>query len=95
MIYKVKISKEAAEDFKQLDNSTKLKIEKYLKRLDNIKSPKAFGKALKNNLTGYWRYRIENYRIIAEILNDELIILVLSVGHRSTIYKKTDKRLNR
>lgn len=46
-----------------------------------------YSKALKGNLTGQWRYRIGDYRIIAEIYNDELVIMIINVGHRCEIYK--------
>ena len=36
---------------------------------------------------GIWRYRVGNYRILANIIDDELIILVIEFGHRKDIYK--------
>lgn len=51
-------------------------------------TPQIFGKGLKGNKAGLWRYRIGNYRLICEIIDNKLIILVLTVGHRREIYKK-------
>lgn len=46
------------------------------------------GKALVGDKSGYWRYRIGNFRVIADIQDEEIIILILNVGHRKDIYKK-------
>jgi hypothetical protein len=46
------------------------------------------GKALKANLSGRWRYRVENFRIICQIDNGELLITALNIDHRSKIYNK-------
>jgi len=46
-----------------------------------------FGKALKGNLGDYWRYRVGNYRLIAEINDEEIIIIIIGIGHRRDIYK--------
>ena len=56
------------------------------KNLDGCSNPYQHGKALTANRTGQWRYRVGDYRLIAEILDDEIIILILSVGHRKEIY---------
>ena len=39
------------------------------------------------NLNGMWRYRIGDYRLLAEIRDDELLILALEVGHRREVYR--------
>ena len=38
-------------------------------------------------LNGMWRYRIGDYRLLAEIRDDELLILALEVGHRREVYR--------
>ncbi len=59
-------------------------IEKNLIGCDN---PRAHGKSLTADLRGQWRYRIGDYRLLCEILDDELVILALRIGHRREIYK--------
>ena len=49
--------------------------------------PRASGKPLTANRKGQWRYRIGDYRLICAIEDDRLIIVALSVGHRSIVYK--------
>lgn len=48
--------------------------------------PRRFGKALSYDKRGLWRYRVGNYRIICKILDDELIVLALRIGHRKNVY---------
>lgn len=45
------------------------------------------GKALSGNKAGFWRYRVGDYRIICDIEDEELVILVVEVNHRSKVYK--------
>ena len=49
--------------------------------------PRRFGKALKADLSGLWRYRVADYRILCQIQDGELLILVVAVGHRREIYE--------
>jgi len=53
----------------------------------NSQNPRIDGKALTANRNGQWRYRVGDYRIIVDIKDNELIILVIAIGHRKEIYK--------
>ena len=87
MKYKVIIRQKAEKQLNKLDDSMKLKIMRYIKQnLNNTDNPKKFGKALRYNLKGFWRYRVENYRIIAKIEEDKLVILIVQVDKRDKIY---------
>jgi len=95
MVYQIKFKDKAKKIFNNLDNSIKLRITKYLEKVANSENPKTFGKGLEDNLVNLWSYRVGKYRIVAEIKDKELIIYIVSVGKRETIYDKTDKRLNK
>ena len=86
--YKVVRTLEFDKDFKELDNSIKILILKYLKKLENSTNPQAYGKELSGNFAGLYRFRVNNYRIITKIENNELIIYALGVGNRSSVYKR-------
>lgn len=58
------------------------------KQLDNLSNPRQLGKALTGQYKGLWRYRIGNYRVICDIIDDELVTLAISIGHRKDIYNK-------
>lgn len=87
MIWKVEFHKDAEKELLKLNPEAQKKIIKFLKeRISTHKNPKQFGKLLKKNLHGLWRYRVTKYRIICQIQDEKLIVLVLKIGHRKNIY---------
>lgn len=88
MSYKVIYSKKAFKELKKLDNHNKLYILSWIdKNLEDTDDPYAKGKALKGKFKGSIRYRMGDYRIITEIQDDKLIILVINLEHRRSVYK--------
>ena len=89
MAWKIRYSEIAAKQMKKLDKAMSKKIDKYLNERIAIQTdPTVFGKALGHDKSGLWHYRLEDYRIICEIVNNELIVLVLRIGHRKEVYNK-------
>lgn len=89
MNYKVEFTEQAKKELKKLDKSTAALILGWIrKNLENCENPRVHGKALTANLTGCWRYRVGDYRILATIDDGKITILVLTVGHRREIYKR-------
>lgn len=89
MKYKIIFDKNADKQLKKIDTTQQRIIVNWIaKNLENTHDPRIFGKSLKGNLMDYWRYRVGDYRIIAEINNDEVRILIIEIGHRKDIYKK-------
>lgn len=88
MSYIVKTTPRFDKEFKKLDRYTMRMIKAWIeKNLINCEDPRIHGKGLTANRSGQWRYRIGDYRIICQINDSELVILALSVGHRSEVYK--------
>ena len=56
-------------------------------RLAKQSDPRQLGGPLTGELKGLWRYRVSDYRILCEFKNNELLILVVAVGHRRDIYE--------
>jgi len=52
----------------------------------NAQDPRDFGKPLRASKFGLWRYRVRDYRIICELQEKRLVVLVVAVGHHSTVY---------
>jgi mRNA interferase RelE/StbE len=76
--------------FKKRSPAVQSSIISYLKKnVDGTTDPRSCGKGLSGKLSGMWRYRVGDYRIICVIEDDRLIVLALEVGHRRMIYKKT------
>jgi len=88
MAYDIQWSDNAAAEYAKLDKSVKIQIDKYLEKLKSRDDPSSLGKPLTANLAGLWRYRVGNYRIVAEIKAAVLTILVLSIKHRSVVYRE-------
>lgn len=87
MTYSVETTERFDKEFKKLDKYTQRMIKAWIdKHLMDCHDPRAFGKGLTANRSGQWRYRIGDYRLICQIQDDQLVILALSVGHRSIIY---------
>jgi mRNA interferase RelE/StbE len=86
MAYKIKFEENARRVFNDLDNSTKKAIAKFLSRCELVENPRCFGKALQYNLYGLWRYRIGKYRLIADIRDNILLVLIVYLGKRDKIY---------
>ena len=82
MSYKVEYSKTAKKQIKKMDQYTKIMIMNWInKHLVGCNDPRERGKALKGNLKNQWRYRVGDYRLICDIVDDRLILLMLSIGH--------------
>lgn len=88
MRYKVKLSAKVQKQLRKLDKGTAALIVRYLyKNIDNTENPREKGKALVGNHAGQWRYRVGDYRVICEIIDDELVVMAVTLGHRREIYK--------
>ena len=87
MKYKVSFEKKAIKSLSKIDKRQQNIILAWIEtNLVDTNDPKNYGKALKGNLKDYWRYRVGNYRILADINNDEITIIVLNISHRKDIY---------
>ena len=89
MKYSILFDKNADKQLKKIDiTQQRIIVNWIIKNLENTNDPRVFGKSLKGNLKDYWRYRIGDYRVIAEINDDEVKILIIEIGHRKDMYKK-------
>lgn len=88
MSYHVEFTDRARKQLKKLDKGTAALIVGWLrKNIEGCADPRAHGKPLTANRSGQWRYRVGDYRILADIQDGKVLVLVLNVGHRSDIYK--------
>jgi len=87
MRYKVVFTQRALKDLKKIDRHTAALILGWVrKNLEDCENPRLHGKGLTANKSGQWRYRVGDYRLICEIEDAKITILVLNVGHRRDIY---------
>lgn len=89
LTWQIKWDDRALKEFRKLNKVIQKDIRDYLvKRISTAKDPRDFGKPLKSNLSGLWRYRIADYRVICRIQDNEFTVLVLRVDHRSRVYNR-------
>jgi mRNA interferase RelE/StbE len=87
-VWTVEFDDRARRELRKLDSKIQKKILRYLReRLAGSEDPRRFGKPLRRNLAGLWRYRIEDYRLICRFEDDRVVVLVLEIGHRSDVYE--------
>lgn len=87
MRYSVETTARFDKEFRKLDRYTQRMIKGWIdKNLVETDNPRSHGKGLTANRSGQWRYRIGDYRLICQIDDGKLVILALSVGHRSEVY---------
>ncbi len=88
MTWTVEFDDAAAKELRKLDKQTQQEILRYFrKRIATNEDPRRFGKPLSRDLAGLWRYRVRNYRMICNIEDGNLLVLVLRVGHRKDVYE--------
>lgn len=83
MSYKVLFKSPAKHQIERLDSSIKRRIFKAIVRL--AESPH-IGKPLRGTLVNYWSYRVGNWRVIYEMHESTITVIVVAVGHRKEIY---------
>lgn len=87
-MYNVEFTSNAKKFLSKANPSTAKLILSWIKKnLVNCTDPRAHGKALTANRSGQWRYRVGDYRLLCEIHDDKVLILVVEIGHRKNIYK--------
>lgn len=83
IMYKVEYAPLAIKQLEKLDKHISALIIGWIeKNLVDCEDPRRYGKGLVANRSGEWRYRIGDYRILADIQDDKLVILIITVGHR-------------
>jgi mRNA interferase RelE/StbE len=86
--WKIEYDSDASKDLRKLDRSIQREILDYMdRRVGRADDPRRFGKPLRGSKFGLWRYRLRDYRIVCELQDKRLLVLVVSIGHRSTIYE--------
>jgi len=88
MTWKVEFDNRARRELRKLDPQIQDRILKWLRQnLATEQDPRRIGTSLKGRMKGLWRYRVGNYRIISQIQDENILILVIRIGHRRDIYE--------
>jgi len=88
LAWKIAITKTATKQLEKLDSVMQKRIISFLKeKIEASNNPRQFGKALQGNKHRLWRYRVGDYRLICNIEDKAITVLVLAVGHRKEVYR--------
>jgi mRNA interferase RelE/StbE len=86
--WKIKFKSKAEKQLNNLDKQSKQKIQTYLnERILKLNHPKESGKALSRNKKGLWRYRVDKFRILCKLEENNLVILVVKIAKRDVVYE--------
>jgi mRNA interferase RelE/StbE len=87
-VWRVEFHRAAVQDLRKLGAEGERRILRYLReRIAGSGDPRRFGHALTGDRKGLWRYRVGDYRIVAAIEDDKLVVLVVTIGHRREVYR--------
>jgi mRNA interferase RelE/StbE len=86
--WKIQYARTARKDLQKLDRQVARRIVDYLDhRVAGAGDPRAHGKALNGAFSDRWRYRVGDYRLICDVQDETITVLVLTIGHRKDIYE--------
>lgn len=86
MSYSIRFTPRAAKQIRKLDPVTANRIRRFLdEKLARLDNPRQLGKKLVND--DFWRYRVGDYRLLTNIDDDQILILIVEVAHRRSIYE--------
>ena len=89
MVWIIKYTESSSKQLKKLDKQTALRVLDYMdERVAVLSDPRSLGKNLNGPKMGeYWRYRIGDIRVICNILDGQMTVLVIEIGNRREVYK--------
>jgi mRNA interferase RelE/StbE len=90
LAWTIEIDPRAAKQFEKLDSRTAARLRDYLRdRVATLDNPRQLGKALQGSTLGeFWVYRVGDYRIICDVQDRRLVVLVLALGNRREVYRR-------
>jgi mRNA interferase RelE/StbE len=89
MAWRIEIDPAADKELSRLDPPVARRILRFLHdRLAPLDDPRSLGEALRGSRLGaFWKYRVGDYRIIAAIEDDRLVVLIVRIGNRRSVYR--------
>jgi mRNA interferase RelE/StbE len=86
--WRVEISRSAEKQIQKLNRDAQEAIVRFLReRVLAAENPRQLGKPLHGDKGGLWRYRVGDYRLICDIQDERITVIVLRVGHRKDVYR--------
>ena len=87
--WSVRIEPKADKDLARLGAEARSRVLHFLhQRVAELHDPRQLGGPLHGQLAGFWKYRVGDVRIIAKIVDAQVLILIVEIGHRSEVYRR-------
>ena len=88
MPWRVRFEERAKKDMKRIGSVDRERIARFIRdRIVNRSDPREIGEALAGPFSGYWKYRIGDYRIIAAIEDEVVTVVVVRIANRREVYR--------
>lgn len=86
--WQIELTDGAVKQLKKMGHTEAKRIRDYLReRVQPLEDPRQLGKPLQGNMGELWRYRVGDYRLIAQIEDERVCVLVVRIGHRREVYR--------
>ena len=86
MVWKIEMTGEAEKELARIDKSAAKRIIRYFWERVSV-DPRSSGKSLRGDLSALWKYRIGDYRVICELYDEKVSVLVVRIAHRKDVYR--------
>lgn len=88
MAWTIEVTRTAEEQITKLHRQAQQAIVRFLRgRLAGTENPRQWGRPLQGEKRGLWRYRVGDYRLICDLRDERITVVVLQVGHRKDVYR--------
>jgi mRNA interferase RelE/StbE len=88
LAWTIEITRTAEKQIKKLGRTAQASVVRFLReRLQPAEDPRQWGRPLQGEKRGLWRYRVGDYRLICDIQDEKITVIVLEVGHRKDVYR--------
>ncbi|MFN3547803.1 MAG: type II toxin-antitoxin system RelE family toxin [Mesorhizobium sp.] len=87
MAWTIEYSEKSRKTLRKFDRQVARRVLDYMDHRVAVGDPRGLGKPLHASLEDYWSYRVGDYRLICEIKDRTLVVLVVEIGHRSDVYR--------
>jgi len=87
LVWRIEVTGTAKKQLAKLDRQAQIEIVRYLReKIAPEEDPRRHGAPLRRELLDRWKYRVGAYRLICDIQDEKVLVLVLMIGHRSKVY---------
>jgi mRNA interferase RelE/StbE len=84
----IEYARSARKAVEKLDPQTRGRLRRFLEvRVAELEDPRSIGKALTGPLASFWSYRLGDHRVLCEIQDRRVVILVVTIGNRRDVYR--------